>query len=543
MILGEIPGFPGILRCVARRTDMALSPDQEVVHLREQVAQLLADNTQLHAQLREVLALVGELRGTIESQQAHIAKLVKMTFGRSSERIEGPTLFDTLPAEPPPAPPVSDTPVSREPPAPKRTGHGRKPNPANLPRRREELDLSEAEKLCPCCATVRTRIGETVRERLDYTPAAIFVREIARPTYACRTCEQAALDPQFTKPVVLVEPVPKSGVGAGLLAQVIVSKYVDHLPLYRQESIFARMGWTVSRTRLCDLMGQCAVLLDPIYRAMVTRMKQSFAIHADDSPVRLLQPQRTAYAWLYLGDAANPYTLFDFTPGRDDDYPAAFLKGYSGFVHADAYSGYNAIHGSGARHLGCWAHVRRKFVEARANNPAKATEALAFIRTLYAVEKEIVDGKLVRDIAVSLRKTRAGPILTRFGDWLEDEHRTALPKSPFGQAVAYARNLWPTLGRYLTDARFTIDNNVAERAVRPLAIGRKNWLFVGGDGGLKTASVLVSLCATVKRHGLNPWLYFRDVLDQLATHPADVTPFLPDVWKQRQHTKSQCPPA
>ena len=506
---------------------MALSRDQEVVQLREQVAQLLA--------------LVGELRGTIESQQAHIAKLVKMTFGRSSERIEGPTLFDDHAPEPPPTPVASDTPVSLETPAPKRTGHGRKPNPANLPRRREELDLSEAEKVCPCCATLRTRIGETIRERLDYTPSSIFVREIAQPTYACRTCEQAARAPQFIKPVAPAEPVPKSGVGAGLLAQVIVSKYVDHLPLYRQESIFARMGWPASRTRLCDLMGQCAILLDPLYRAMITRMKQSFAIHADDSPVQLLQPKRTAYAWLYLGDAANPYTVFDFTPGRDDDGPAAFLQGYSGFVHADGYSGYNVVHGSGARHLGCWAHVRRKFVEAQANNPAKATEALAFIRTLYAVEKEIAEKELTGDIAVSLRKTRAGPILKQFGEWLDDEHRTALPKSPFGQAVTYARNLWPTLDRYLQDARFTIDNNVAERAVRPLAIGRKNWLFVGGDGGLKTASVLLSLCATAKRHGLNPWLYVKDVLDQLATHPEDVTPFLPDVWKQRQLTKSHLP--
>ena len=190
------------------------------------------------------------------------------------------------------------------------------------------------------------------------------------------------------------EPVPKSGVGAGLLAQMIVSKYVDHLPLYRQEAIFARLGWPVSRTRLCDLIRDCAVLLDPVYRAMIARMKLSFAIHVDDSPVKLLQPNRTAYAWLYLGDAAHPYTLFDFTPGRGDDYPAAFLQGYSGYVHADGYSGYNAVHGSGARHLGCWAHVRRKFVEAQANDPAKASEALAYIRTLYAVEKEIVEGKL-----------------------------------------------------------------------------------------------------------------------------------------------------
>ena len=495
---------------------MEMSPEQEVVHLREQVVQLLA--------------LVGELRGTIDRQQSHIAKLVKLTFGRRGERVEGPTLFDDDEASPPPAAPTIPEPEES---VTKRKGHGRKPNPANLPRKREEIDLSDAEKVCPCCAGIRIRIGETLRERLDYTPSSIFVREIAQQTYACRTCEQAARDPQFTAADFPPEPVPKSGVGAGLLAQVIVSKVVDPLPLYRQESIFVRLGWPVSRTRLCDLLADCAALLDPVYLAMVARLKGSFAIHADESPLTLLRPRRTAYAWLYLGDAANPYTLFDFTPGRGEEYPAAFLKGYSGFVHADGYTGYNPVHGSGARHLGCWAHVRRKFVEAQDNNPAKASEALAYIRTLYAVEKEIVEKGLTGDAVVTLRQARAGPILKRFGEWLEEENRTALPKSLFGQALGYARNQWPTLGRYLHDPRFTIDNNVAERAVRPLAIGRKNWLFIAGDGGLRTAAVLMSLCASAKRHALNPWTYLTDLLNRLSAKPADVTPLLPDTWAKR----------
>ena len=501
---------------------MGLSREADVAHLREQVAQLLD--------------LVGTLRATIEQQQAHIARLGKLTFGRSSERREGPTLFDGL--EPPPSPPAS-------PPAPapdvlvsKRQGHGRRRNPANLPRRREELDLSAAEKVCPCCAGVRVRIGETIRERLDYTPASLFVRELVVPTYACRACEQAARVPQFATPVAPPEPVPKSGIGAGLMAQVIVSKYVDHLPLYRPEAIFARHGWPVSRTRLCDLLAGGALVLDPVYQAMTARLKQSFALHADDSPVTVLRPRRTAYAWLYLGDAANPYTLYDFTAGRGDEHPAAFLAGYTGFVHADGYTGYNPVHGSGARHLGCGAHVRRKFVEAQTNQPAQARTAAADIRTLYAVEKEIADNSLSGAAIVVLRQARAGPILKQFGEWLEQEQRTALPKSPYGQAVGYARNQWPTLGRYLKDARFTIDNNVAERAVRPLALGRKNWLFVGGDGGLRTAAVLLSLCASAKRHGANPWAYLTDVLDHLPTKEADVAALLPDVWAERQRVNS-----
>lgn len=172
-------------------------------------------------------------------------------------------------------------------------------------------------------------------------------------------------------------------------------------------------------------------------------------------------------------------------------------------------------------------------MEAQANHPAKASEALAFIRTLYAVEQEIVVPKLTSDKAVTMRQTRAGPVLQKFGEWLQVEQRTALPKSPFGEAITYAVNQWPTLGRYLDDARFAIDNNVAERAVRPLALGRKNWLFIGGDSGLSSAAVLMSLCANAKRHGLNPWAYLTDLLTQMASQPADVTQFLPDVWAKR----------
>ena len=178
--------------------------------------------------------------------------------------------------------------------------------------------------------------------------------------------------------------------------------------------------------------------------------------------------------------------------------------------------------------------MRRKFVEAQASDPAKASEALAYVRTLYAVERQIQTEHLVGDTAVSLRRSRAGPIVQQFGEWIEQEHRTALPKSPLGQAVGYAWNQWPSRERYRTEARFGSDNNVAERAVRPLAIGRKNWLFIGGDGGLPTARVLLSLCASAKRHGLNPWAYLTDVLTRMATKPSDLTPLLPDHWAKCQ---------
>ena len=488
----------------------------------------------------ELRGVVAELRKQIESQQAHIHRLVKMTFGRGGERVEGPTLFDatTPPDALLPAPAERPTPDSTLP--TKRKGHGRRGKPKDLPRRREEIDVSDAEKVCPCCQTAKVRIGQSTSERLDYQPMSIFVRELVRPTYACRSCEQAGHDPQIAKAALPPEPLPKCNIGAGLLAHVIVSKFTDHLPLHRQESILARHGWDVRRSTLCGHLHKCGLLLKPLYDAMHQRLLQSFAIHADDTPLLLLRPRRTAFAWVYLGDDANPYTLFDFTVGRSQTFPQTFLAGYKGFVHADAYDGYNAVHNT-VRHLGCWMHARRYFVEAEPSDP-RSVEALAFIRTLYAVEKEIKDERerlgerFTNDEAVRLRQSRAGPILAKFSEWLEDQQRSATPKSLFGQAVGYARNQWASLVRYLNDARFAIDNGPVERVIRPLAVGRANWLHVGGDGGLPTASVLLSLCASARRHDLNPWAYLRDVLDQLASRAAspEVSDLLPDAWAKRQ---------
>lgn len=362
----------------------------------------------------------------------------------------------------------------------------------------------------------------------------IFVRELIRPVYACRSCELDGRDPQIAKAVLPTEPLPQSNLGPGPLAHVIVSKVCDHLPLHRREAILARHGWDVRRSTLCDHLQKCGLLLKPLYDRMRQRLLRSFVIHADDTPLVLLRPRRTAFAWVYLGDAANPYTLFDLTAARSRTYPQAFLAGYQGFVHPDAYDGYNAVHGN-VRHLGCWMHARRYFVEAEPTDP-RAVEALAFARTLYAVEKELSDERerlgegFTADDVVQWRRTRAGAILTRFADWLERRSRSATPKSQFRQAVGYARNKWPSLVRYLDDARFAIDNGAAERAIRPIAVGRANWLQIGGDGGLLTASVLLSVCASARRNGLDPWAYLTHVLAELPTGTvrADLTDLLPD---------------
>jgi len=496
--------------------------------------------THAEAMIAELRSVVAELRKQIDAQQAHIHRLVKITFGRGGERVEGPTLFDGLDAEVDPTPAlVVEAIPEAETPATKRKGYGRRWKPKDLPRHPEVIDLSDAEKVCACCGTTKIRIGQSTSERLDYQPMAIFVRELIRPTYACRSCESLGLDPQIAMAVLPPESLPKSNVGAGLLAHVIVSKICDHLPLNRQESILARHGWDVRRSTLCDHLQKCGRLLTPLYDLMHRRLLQSFAIHADDTPLVLLRPRRTAYAWVYLGDALNPYTLFDLTAGRSQTFPQRFLDGYRGFVHADAYDGYNAVHNN-VRHLGCWMHARRYYVEAEPSDP-RAVEALAFIRTLYAVEREIKEerdrlGERFTDAdAVRLRQTRAGPILATFADWLDEQRRHATPKSLFGQAIEYSRNQWSSLVRFIDDSQFAIDNGEAERAIRPLAVGRSNWLHVGGDGGLKTASVLLSVCASATRHRLNPWSYLRDVLDRLAARSADAdaSDLLPDAWAIR----------
>ena len=492
--------------------------------------------THAEAVIVELRGVVTELRKQIESQQAHIHRLVKITFGRGGERIEGPTLFDGLVIPEAEVPTPAEPPVPEVPAPTKRKGHGRRCKPKDLPRRREEIDLTDAEKVCACCGTSKIRIGQIVSERLDYQPMALFVRELVRPTYACRSCESQGHDPQIARAALPPEPIPKSGIGSSLLAHVIVSKMVDHLPLHRQESILSRHGWDVCRSTLCDHLRKCGELLTPLYDLMHRCLLQSFAIHTDETPLLLLRPRRTAYAWLYLGDSQSPYTLFDLTAGRSQTFPQAFLAGYRGFVHADAYDGYNAVHNN-LRHLGCWMHARRYFVEAEPSDP-RAVEALAFIRTLYAVEREIKDererpgSKFTDAEVVRVRRTRAGPILAQFRDWLDTHSRSATPKSLFGQAVGYARNQWASLVRYLNDARFAIDNGAAERAIRPLAVGRGNWLHVGGDRGLKTASVLLSVCASATRHRLDPWSYLAHVLSELpARRPgADLADLLPDGW-------------
>jgi transposase len=497
-------------------------------------ANLPDDSTVLKQMIRELLTTVGQLRSTIDKQAAHIHYLVRMTFGRRSERIEGPTLFDALPTPEPVAPPAEPEPETTV--VVKRKGHGRRKRPADLPCERDVLDVTEAEKACPCCGEQRVKIGADVSSRLDYRPACLFRHELERPTYICRHCEQQGENIQAVQAPLPPEPIPRGTVAAGLLAHVIVCKWFDHLPLYRLESILARLGWDVSRSTLCDQMMNCARVLTPLYDLMCRRVKTSWALHADDTPVTLLNPRRTAYAWVYVGDLVNPYTVFDLSAGRQQDFPEKFLAGYRGYIHADAYAGYNPLYAGGATHSGCWMHVRRYFFEAKEGDPLRAHEAMARIRLLYAVESEAKQKDLHDAELAAYRQEHSGPLLKSFADWLAEEVPRVLPKSKIGEAVGYASNQWSTLVRYLEDGRLTIDNSPAEQAIRPLAVGRRNWLQIAGDGGLASAAVLLSVAASVKRHGVNAWVYVKHILTECAARQphADFSDLLPDVWGRVQ---------
>jgi transposase len=396
-------------------------------------------------------------------------------------------------------------------------GHGRRALPADLPREGRVHEVPPRERACPGCGQDRGPIGEEVSEQLDYRPASLFVVEHVRIKVACRRCEGHVA--VAAKPP---EPIERGLPGSGLLAQVITSKLSDHLPLYRQEGIFARHGVELSRKTLCGWMAQAAWLLEPIWKAMKSEVLKSRVIQTDDTTVpvldRRLDRARIARLRVYLGDREHPYALYDYTADRSRDGPDRFLGDYRGYLQADAYSGYDRLYSRGLVEVGCFAHARRKFFDARASDPERAHEALARIRSLYAVESA---GKDLDEAGrLALRRERSAPLLDRFGTWLEEQARFVLPKSLIGVAIGYARSNWAALNRYLEAGFLSIDNNASERAVKPVSIGRRNWLFAGSEGGGRTAAILFSVASTCKALGIDPFGYIRDVLDRVCTHTA-----------------------
>lgn len=479
--------------------------------------------------IRELLDALAKRDGELEQMRQKLDRLLQRLHGPKSNPPNPfqQLLFEDPAADTPVAVPASpnDEPQSEPSPA-KRRGHGRRRLPADLLRITERIDVSEAEKTCSQCGAECSCIGEDVSEQLDYQPASLFVRRRLRPKYACGRCQGGVI-----AAVPEPQPIAKGLPGPGLMAHVLVSKYADHLPLYRQERILNRYGVNLTRSTLCGWVAASAELLRPLYELMVTAVLLSKKIHCDDTPVRLHRAgTRQGHVWVYLGDDGQPYTVYDFRPNHARDGPVTFLRGFQGYLQADAYAGYHDLYARGVTEVACWAHARRYFTDALPSDAASALEAVARIRGLYAIERQAKDLTVAERLA--LRQKEAKPQLTALQTWLEAQRRLTVRKSPLGQAIQYALSNWTALERYTDDGDLSIDNNAAERALRGIGIGRKNWLFYGSEAGGERAAIILSLIETCRRHGVEPFAYLRDVLSKLPTHPTDrLLELVPDLWK------------
>lgn len=458
----------------------------------------------------------------IEHLKLLVAKLKRLHFGRRSERmmasLEQLELeLETLLALP--EKPIPTTPAESAEQTPRKSVH--KPLPDHLPR--ESITHSPGHSCCPDCGGALKHLGEDVSEILEYVPASFKVIRHVRPKLACGRCDAIVQAPAPSRPIARGIP------GPGLLAHVLVGKYCDHLPLYRQSGIYARAGIELDRATLADWVGQCSQLLHPLVDALRRHVLAAGKLHADDTPMPVLAPgegkTRTGRLWTYVrddrpaGDAAAPAVWFAYSPNRKGEHPQEHLKSFKGILQADAYAGYDALYETGdIQEAACWAHVRRKFFDlAQAHDSPLAKEALVRIGGLYGIEAE-VRGKPPNERR-RVRQERTRPLLDDFHAWLIAEGSKVSRKSVWAEAIHYALNHWPALVRYAGDGRIEIDNNAAERALRGIALGRKNYLFSGSDAGGERAAALYSLIGTAKLNGLDPEAYLRSALERIAEHP------------------------
>ena len=400
--------------------------------------------------------------------------------------------------------------------------------PADLAREILRHELSPAEQACPCCGEQRQEIGVETSEQLELIPARLKVLQHDRVKYACRHCEgEVAI---ADKPP---QPIEKGLPGPGLCAHTVLSKFGDHQPLYRQEDIHSRLGYTIRRSTLCGWQAALATLS----LAFVLRMKhlvlQSKVIHTDDTSIKMLEPgsgrTRTCKFWPYLGDWLHPYAVYDFTLSRERDGPQKFLEGFEGYLQADAYSGYDCIYaGNTVMEVACWIHARRYWHQAQDNDPTRANHALGFIARLSQIESQLREAfpyknlQGERDFAsvAAGRQEHALPILEDFKAWLDAERDNdrILPKSPIRAAFTYTLNQWNALTRYVDHGYLSADNNVAERLVKIPAIGRRNFLFVGSPLGGHGAATMYSLVSSAKANGVEPFAWLKEVFTRLPYH-------------------------
>lgn len=465
-----------------------------------------------------VASLATELKSRdilIEKLRHQLAGLRRHQFGSRSEVLDQLelTLEEAEIAR------AAETPTEVDEPVRDKRRPKRRPLPDHLARQETVLSTGEA---CASCGGRLKQLGEDVTEELNYVPGRFVVSRTVRPRMACACCERIVQAPLPSRPIERGRP------GPGLLAHVLVSKYADHLPLYRQSQIFARDGIDLERSTLADWVGRSTALLEPLADAIGRPVLKGQAIFADDTPVKLLCPgvgkTRTARLWAYSRDErpwagpAPPAAWYRFSPDRKGTRPAQHLGGYQGWMHADGYAGFEELYRGGTvREVACMAHIRRKFVDVhKAQGSAIAEEAIKRIAALYAVEKE-ARGK-PPDQRIQLRQSKARPLLDALEHWLQAQLPKISGKTPLAGAIRYALTRLKRLRPYLDHGILEIDNNTAERSMRAIAVGRKNWLFAGSEGGGKAAAVAYTLIETAKLNGVDPQAWLTDTLARIADH-------------------------
>ena len=487
--------------------------------------------------------MVLTLLGQIDDLEGQLYYLKRQLFGQKSEKLDPAQrmlfeeLYKELQAKAEEQPPK--TPSERRKARANANHKGRRPLPPELDREVIEIEPDADEKVCDDCHSPKQRMGEEVTEKLDYVPACFKVKRYVRGKYACKQCEgNVSIAP--LPPMAIDKGIPAEG----LLAHIITSKYADHLPLNRLEGIGRRAGVDLTVSTMCDWVAHCADLLAPLVKRMHHKILQSPKINTDDTSVPIKSKKRKGstykgYLWVYIDDSYN--SVFDFTPTRSREGPLNFLGDYGGSVQADAYSGYDEFfRTSEATEVGCHAHARRKFDYAMDSDPVRASQMLAMWKALYAVEKKAKEDNYTDPQLRKARQNESKPILDQIHSNLMTWKDQVLPKSPTGKAITYALNQWDALMRYVDDPILEIDNNLSERTLRMVAIGRKNWMFAGSEAGAERAAIIYSLVAGCKLNGLDPFAYFRDVLEKVTTYPASqIDDLLPSNWKKPESEASK----
>jgi transposase len=418
----------------------------------------------------------------------------------------------------------------------RRKGRRNLANFENLPVTTQVHELSATERACPCCGIERKEIGADESWQVEYLPGHFVRIHHLRKKYACASCESNGNNPQMETAAKPEMAIDKGMAGPGLLAYIATSKFADYLPLYRLEDIFERQGFEISRATQSVWCGDMADLAEPLWELMAERIRASHVVATDDTIMPMLNKGKTTNArmWVYVGDDDHPYNVFDFTLNRGRDGPKYFLKDYRQVLLADAYGGYNGVvAGNEITRAGCWAHMKRKVIDAEKAAPEIAREAVERVRALYAVERQCKDVSV--EARLKLRQQQSAPLLAQLRERLLAWKEQLLPKHPMAEAVNYALSQWAELNVFCSDGAVSIDNNVSEREMKRVVLNRKNSLFVGNPRGGRTAAILASLTSTCRRHDIDPQLYLTQLLTNLShARKSELPDSLPDQWKRLQ---------